>query len=583
MNGPVAGLLVAGKYTLELPLARGGMGSVWVARHRDLGTAVAIKFMESVFVASADARARFEREAKAAAHLDSLHVVQVQDYGVDRGMPYIVMELLKGEDLSTRLTREGRLSLVTTADIMNQVSRALRKAHELKLVHRDLKPANIFIAERDEAQIVKVLDFGIAKAGGPGLAGPATRTGALIGTLHYMSPEQARRSKDVDHRSDLWSLGVIVYRALTGRLPFPGDEIGDVIVKICADPIPVPSSVAPDLPEEVDTFMARALARNQDERFQSVGEFVAALTAIANRPRITRNPVQTSVPTAPMPVRPADPSPPSSTLLAGAAKGVSAGAAPSSSDLISMRDVVSVASEGGKLATSAAPSSSEPISMRDVLSVTDEQSKPRSLMAPPSSSEPISMRDVVSVVSEGGKAATSATPSPGEPMSFDDSISMVEEAEPGSPAVGAQPAPTLELPTQKKLDLSPAPTVNDGSLSPSLQTLYPRKRVGRVVGTVIAGLLLGLVGLAWWTLEERQSRSAAVPAEPSSPLAHASSESTASPVPVGQVTGEPVVPPSASASQQATAAPPVPTDSAQPRPWKPSRPVSTGEKRILLP
>ncbi len=285
------GSVIAGKYVLERPLARGGMGSVWVARHRELDMTVAIKFMDHALISSEDARARFEREAKAAAQLDTKHVVKVQDYGVDEGTPYIVMELLKGEDLATRLAHGRRISVRETAAILTQVARALRKAHEASLVHRDLKPANIFLAFKDDEEVAKVLDFGIAKATGSGLAGKATQTGALIGSVHYMSPEQARRSKEVDHRSDLWSLGVILFRALTGKLPFPGDEVGDVIVKVCAEPVPVPSQIAPDLPEEIDRFFERALARPASERFQSVQQmteaFVAAMAA-ASAPRIAQ-------------------------------------------------------------------------------------------------------------------------------------------------------------------------------------------------------------------------------------------------------------------------------------------------------
>src|SRR5262249_9660742 len=149
---------------------------------------------------------------------------------MEDGTPYIVMELLKGESLSARLSREGRLPIPTAARLVVQISKALRTAHDAGLVHRDLKPGNIFLAIKDEDEVVKVLDFGIAKALGVNDAKTDTESGVILGSVHYMSPEQIRSSRKVDHRSDLWSLGVIVYRMLTGRLPFTGSDVGDVLV-----------------------------------------------------------------------------------------------------------------------------------------------------------------------------------------------------------------------------------------------------------------------------------------------------------------------------------------------------------------
>ena len=274
------GRVFAGRYRLERALARGGMGSVWVAQHTQLDVHLAIKFMDPTFAASNDARSRFEREAKAAAKLQSPHVVQVHDYGVEDNTPFIVMELLVGEDLGDRLKREKRLSLKATADIVTQTAKALRRAHEEKIVHRDLKPGNIFLAKAQDDEIVKVLDFGIAKAR-MSTEGEVTKTGTLIGSPHYMSPEQARGGKNLDHRSDLWSLAVIIFRSITGHLPFPGDELGEVIMAICADPIPIPSQVFPELGPEVDAFFARALGRDPAKRFQSAKEMADAFAALA--------------------------------------------------------------------------------------------------------------------------------------------------------------------------------------------------------------------------------------------------------------------------------------------------------------
>jgi hypothetical protein len=272
--------VVAGRYRLERALARGGMGSVWVARHLQLDVDVAVKFMAPEYAASAEARARFEREAKAGAQLKSPNVVQVHDYGVDDGAPFIVMELMEGEDLEEKLRREGRLSPADTVAVLSPVCRALRRAHEIGLVHRDLKPGNIFLARVAGEVIAKVLDFGIAKTQGPLLVGTSTKTGALLGSPHYMSPEQVRSSRVVDHRSDLWSLGVIAFRCLTGELPFPGEEVGDVLVEICSDPIPRAGAIAEGLGPDVDAFFERALVRDLEQRFQSAQEFAAALGAL---------------------------------------------------------------------------------------------------------------------------------------------------------------------------------------------------------------------------------------------------------------------------------------------------------------
>jgi serine/threonine-protein kinase len=275
-----AGTIIDGKYELVSALGQGGMGSVWTARHRLLDVPVAVKLMSPVLAASADARARFEREAKAAAQLKSPHVVDVRDYGVDGDTPYLVLELLQGEDLGARLKRRPRLAPAEAGVIVAQVCKALTRAHDAGIVHRDLKPANLFLARTDEGEVVKVVDFGIARARTPGLAGDATKTGNILGSPHYMSPEQARGVSDLDHRSDLWSLGVILFRALTGRLPFPGDQVGDIIVKVCSDPIPVASHLAPDLPPGTDSFFERALARDRDQRFASARELAEAFAEL---------------------------------------------------------------------------------------------------------------------------------------------------------------------------------------------------------------------------------------------------------------------------------------------------------------
>jgi serine/threonine-protein kinase len=285
-NLPLRGL-VAGKYELVRLIGRGGMGYVWEGRHATLATRVAIKFVDPEYADSAEARARFVTEARAAATIRSKYAIQIYDHGLtDDGRPYIVMELLAGEPLDRRLERLGRLPLGETARLLGHVCRALQRAHDAGIIHRDLKPENIFLVSSpdDDEEIAKVLDFGIAKfrglPGGPAVTS-STKTGAVLGTPFYMSPEQARGLRHIDHRTDLWSLGVIAYKCVTGTLPFDGESVGDLLVKICTAPLPVPSMTMPGLAAAFDRWFARALEREPDRRFGSASELADTLAASA--------------------------------------------------------------------------------------------------------------------------------------------------------------------------------------------------------------------------------------------------------------------------------------------------------------
>jgi serine/threonine-protein kinase len=278
------GARVDAKYELVECLGEGGMGTVWSARHVSLGHAVAIKFLQGATHGD-DARARFEREARIAARLGeaSRHIARVIDHGVLHDVtPYLVMELLHGETLSARLKRRGHLSLSLAARLTLQLCRALQAAHLAGVIHRDLKPANIFLcaSETDDEVLLKLMDFGVAKATRESDDEPTTRAGLAVGTPSYMSPEQIL-CKRVDTRSDLWGVAAVVYRMVTGRSPFGNGGIAELGLRILATDPARPSSFDPTLPRAFDSWIEKALAKNPEERFQSARDLADALATVA--------------------------------------------------------------------------------------------------------------------------------------------------------------------------------------------------------------------------------------------------------------------------------------------------------------
>ena len=284
------GQTVGGKYRVGRLVGSGGMGTVWLGQHLQLGTRVAIKFIRPQFAARADARRRFEIEARAAASVASKHAVKVYDYGVnDAGLPYIVMEYLEGESLSEALIRRGPFPAEEAAKVIRQAARALSKAHAANIVHRDLKPDNIFLATNVEAEelddlpyVVKVVDFGIAKMldvereGAKGLKGP-TQEGSVIGTPNFMSPEQLTVGGLPGPLTDIWSLGACTFAAFTARIPFEGEVLGDIVLKVCVEPLPTVTKFNPDAPQGIDAWFARACHREPPKRFQTIDELADQL------------------------------------------------------------------------------------------------------------------------------------------------------------------------------------------------------------------------------------------------------------------------------------------------------------------
>lgn len=274
------GEVLGAKYRLERELGRGAMGTVWAATHLTLEQRVAIKFIAPEHANSLEARLRFRTEARAAAHLKSRYVVQVYDDGETmEGTPYIVMQYLEGETVEQRIEREGTIPLLEAVRITGHVTRALRRAHARGIVHRDLKPANIYLCRSDEDEhgwIAKVLDFGVAKV--EGFAGAATTNpGAMLGTPLFMSPEQVKRASLVDHRADLYSLGMCFFNMVTGRHAFEDESFGSVLVAICSEPLPNLAEISPALSPQVVSWFERCCARLPEQRFQSADEAFAAL------------------------------------------------------------------------------------------------------------------------------------------------------------------------------------------------------------------------------------------------------------------------------------------------------------------
>jgi serine/threonine-protein kinase len=283
-QSPLAGFqrgdIIAGRYRLDHELGRGAMGTVWAATHSTLGQRVAIKLIAGEQAASPEARQRFGLEAKAAARLKSRHAVQVYDDGeTPAGVPYIVMEYLEGETLEARIERQRDLGLPEAIRITTHIGRALAKAHARGIVHRDLKSGNVFIAKTDDDElgwIAKVLDFGVAKLTDAASAS-TTKTGTLVGTPLFMSPEQIRGASHVDHRADLYSLGMVFFNMVTGLHAFNGPSYSDVLVAICTESLPDIRERAPWLPEAVADWFQKACAREPADRFQSADEMIESL------------------------------------------------------------------------------------------------------------------------------------------------------------------------------------------------------------------------------------------------------------------------------------------------------------------
>ena len=437
------GVVLLEKYRVESVLGRGGMGVVLQATHLHLGEQVAIKLL-MVETASADVHARFLREAQAVVRLRGEHIARVFDVGVlPDGVPYMVMEYLRGADLSGELAHRRVIDPGTAVDYILQVCEALAEAHAQGIVHRDIKPSNLFLTVRpDGTPLIKVLDFGISKAPA-GRSALLTRTDTVIGTPGYMSPEQMQASKDVDARTDIWALGIVLYECLTGRRPFDADSFSATVWRAATEP---PPAIEARVPRALQAAVMRCLEKDRTARFPSIAELATALAPFARDRRaaaivaeraavMLHPPTPAAAPSLPVPSAPA------ATTLRGSASA-------SSSPKGFRYSVAGVATLGGVLGVLIAVGVSS--SYRS--GAERDRSAPPAALAPPvlatsaaqaaaGSAAPAVLPDAPPASGSGGAAALSIAEA--DPATTGATPPGGRATEPASP-LGASAAPDLQ-------------------------------------------------------------------------------------------------------------------------------------------
>jgi serine/threonine protein kinase len=282
------GDVLAGKYRIERILGIGGMGVVVAAMHLQLDEKVALKFLLPAMLRNREVVSRFAREARAAVKIKSEHVARVSDVGtLENGAPYMVMEFLEGGDLAAWLEQRGPLPVDQAVDFVLQACVGVASAHGIGIVHRDLKPANLFCIRGNDGQfIIKVLDFGISKitnVSASDAGGSMTHTASVMGSPYYMSPEQMQSAREVDERTDIWALGVIVYELLTGTTPFVGESFAEIAIKVATGTPPPVRSYRPDVPAGLESVILKSLDKDKTRRYSNVAELALALAEFGSK------------------------------------------------------------------------------------------------------------------------------------------------------------------------------------------------------------------------------------------------------------------------------------------------------------
>ena len=286
----LVGTTLLGRYAVTRKIGQGGMGAVYEATHTLIGKRVAVKVLLDKYARKEQVVARLEQEARLASAIGHEHIIDITDFGhTDDGRTFVVMEFLEGESLGELLNREGPLPEARIVDIARQVASALGAAHAKGIVHRDVKPDNVFLLRRKDKDFVKVVDFGISKSLRSSDVGEddsprLTQTGMVLGTPLYMSPEQARGDEELDARIDIYALGVIMYELATGHVPFTGTNYLAIISQVLNDPPKPPRALRPDLSDELENVILKALAKDREDRYQNTAEIVADLQVLADDP-----------------------------------------------------------------------------------------------------------------------------------------------------------------------------------------------------------------------------------------------------------------------------------------------------------
>ena len=283
------GEIVSGKFRIERVLGEGGMAVVYRAQHVDLDEPVALKFLRPDALLRPDIVKRFQQEARAAVKLKSEHVARVSDVGEHRGAPYMVMEYLEGANLEELVQKVGPLPIDEAVEYVVQACDGISEAHAAHIVHRDLKPANLFVVERGGGRrTVKVLDFGISKQALTGKVSDTdlAKTSATMGSPLYMSPEQIRSSRDVDRRTDVWALGVVLFELLTSKTPFTGEDFPELMAQVLEQPLRRLSELRPDAPPELEAVVDRCLAKDVGARYQTAAALAVALLPFTTSRRV---------------------------------------------------------------------------------------------------------------------------------------------------------------------------------------------------------------------------------------------------------------------------------------------------------